>query len=88
MTTHILLTTGHAPGKPDTYKAACGYISRDPAEFIDPTANRKTPANCPQCNKGKTCRKCNEPAYIAPSGYKYQLCVRHIKENMEALKNG
>ena len=78
MTTHILRTTGHTPGKPDTFKAACGYISTDRAEF-------KAPANCPECNKGTKCKKCNEPAYIAPGGYKYKLCERHLRENYEAI---
>jgi hypothetical protein len=85
MTTHVLLSTGTEPGKPNTYKAKCGYISRDRSEFIDPTSSRKTPANCPQCTKGKTCRKCGEERYTDGRGYKYQLCEKHLRENVEAF---
>jgi hypothetical protein len=80
MTTHTLRSTGRG-----TYKAACGYISHDPAEFIDPTARSKKAVTCTQCLKGKRCRKCNEPGHIAPNGYQYQLCKKHLQENVEAF---
>jgi hypothetical protein len=88
MTTHTLRATIHAPGKPAAYKAACDYISRDPAEFIDPTSRRKAEVNCPACIAKKTCRKCSAPRYTDGSGYKYQLCEKHLRENVEAFNNG
>jgi hypothetical protein len=88
MTTHTLRTTIRTPGKPAAYKAACDYISHDPAEFIDPTSRRKTEVNCPQCIAKKTCRKCGAERYTDGSGYKYQLCEKHLKENLEAFNNG
>jgi hypothetical protein len=85
MTTHALRVTIHKPGEPDTYKAACRYISHDPAEFKDPTDRTKKIVTCTECLKGKKCRKCNEPGHIGPNGYQYQLCTRHLRENVEAF---
>ncbi len=49
MTIHFLTNLMMTPGKPDEYRAPCGYVSGNPKEFTKPDNPSAARVTCPAC---------------------------------------